>query len=143
VTKLVQSEELEQKLLIGKFLIKLNSAISAHKWFDGDSRQTYEDSSEIKVGSQSQPLTPSAPTSPRHPDSQLEEESLDLEDAEAYESIPSVSSLLLHERPGHYFPSYHLLLSSVVTSLILWPLVLLPSPCPSPMNRLPSTTFGK
>jgi hypothetical protein len=92
VTKLVQSEELEQKLLIGEFLIKLNTAIAAHKWFDGDSRQTYEDYyDEIKVGSQS------APSSPRL---MGHRQPLDLEDPETYESILSVSSLLLYQRPG-------------------------------------------
>lgn len=95
VTKLVQSEELEQKLLIGKFLIKLNTAIAAHKWFDGDCRDTYEDYAiEIKVGSQS------ATNSPR-----LVGESLDLEDPETYKSILSVSSLLLYERPGNNYLS--------------------------------------
>lgn len=87
VTKLVQSEELHQKLLIGKFLIKLNTAIRAHKWFDGDSRSTFHEYDDPKAAA-------NVTTNSLQPDTS------NFDDPHYYDSIQSVSSLLLHERPG-------------------------------------------
>lgn len=68
--------------MIGKFLIKLNTAIVSHKWFDGDTRQMYEATFH-------DPKTAA-----------LKSLSINLIDPEVYDSIPSVSYLLQHERPG-------------------------------------------
>lgn len=96
VTKLVQSEELQQKLLIGKFLIKLNTAIKAHKWFDGDNQFTFNDYNETSIATSTSTTSTSVNlernSSPSH--------DLPLEDPNFYNSIQSVSSLLLHDRPG-------------------------------------------